>query len=439
MKKYINLIGKSINYLRINGFYMFLRRVKSEMNQRLCKNKTADAGLFLEALKVFQAAKKNEKINKSKFESTNAIKFYHSSINSNSCRRVNLITDSINSGSLFGGVGTSLLLGVLLANKLKSNLRIITRTESANPRELERFLSIYNIHPLFDVEFKYMHFLNRENELDAGCNDIYLTTSWWTTSALLNSQITQKLYYILQEDERMFYPFGDDRQRCESVLRNDSINFILNTKLLYQHFVSEGFDSIVKNGTWFEPAFPSEIYYPRIKKREDRKKLFYYARPNNPRNLFYLGLDVLDRCVLEKAIDLDVWDIYFVGKDIPKTILGIDYEPKILSDLSWAQYAEFIGGVDLGLSLMYTPHPSYPPLDLAASGAKVVTNKYGIKSDLLQYSSNIKCADLNVDSLVECVKVTVIEIENQERSIHRTDTMQKSWVSSFENIIKEIN
>jgi hypothetical protein len=42
---------------------------------------------------------------------------------------------------------------------------------------------------------------------------------------------------------------------------------------------------------------------------------------------------------------------------------------------------------------MYTPHPSYPPLDLAASGAVVVTNRFGVKQDLGAYSRNILCAE----------------------------------------------
>jgi hypothetical protein len=39
---------------------------------------------------------------------------------------------------------------------------------------------------------------------------------------------------------------------------------------------------------------------------------------------------------------------------------------------------------------MDTPHPSYPPLDLAAAGAVVLTNSRGIKEDLSRYSDNIQ-------------------------------------------------
>ena len=56
-------------------------------------------------------------------------------------RRLNLITDSINSGSLFGGVATSLILATLLAKKWGYDLRIITRLEEANKYNFLRILT----------------------------------------------------------------------------------------------------------------------------------------------------------------------------------------------------------------------------------------------------------------------------------------------------------
>ena len=43
--------------------------------------------------------------------------------------RISIVTDSISKGSLFGGVGTALILGTLLANRMGADLRIITRTD----------------------------------------------------------------------------------------------------------------------------------------------------------------------------------------------------------------------------------------------------------------------------------------------------------------------
>ena len=53
---------------------------------------------------------------------------------------------------------------------------------------------------------------------------------------------------------------------------------------------------------------------------------------------------------------------------------------------------------------MDTPHPSYPPLDLAACGAVVVTNSHGIKTSLARYSDNILTVSPSVDSLKDGIR-----------------------------------
>ena len=44
---------------------------------------------------------------------------------------------------------------------------------------------------------------------------------------------------------------------------------------------------------YFEPSFVSHSYKSKSK-TSSKKNFFFYARPNNLRNLFYLGLQVID-------------------------------------------------------------------------------------------------------------------------------------------------
>jgi hypothetical protein len=85
--------------------------------------------------------------------------------------------------------------------------------------------------------------------------------------------------------------------------------------------------------------------------------------------------------------------------------------------------------MDVGLSLMYTPHPSYPPLDLAASGAVVVTNRYGVKEDLTRYSENILCAELQVDALVDRLRdaVRLVGDEETRTQNYLRSRIQRRW------------
>lgn len=355
-------------------------------------------------------------------------------------RRVNIVTDSISSGFLFGGVGTSLIFAALLANKWNAQLRIITRTERAKSENVDHLLSLYGIKLEHDIQFKFAAFYDPKCELDIAKEDLFITTSWWTTAATLPNVPNDKIIYLLQEDERMFYPFGDDRFRCEAILRNRDIRFLINTKLLFDHFVQDGFDNMAAQAMWFEPAFPAQIFHPRANSQGGKRKFFFYARPNNPRNLFYLGIEVIEQAVLRQILDLDTWEIYLVGKDIPTVTFGDGYVPTKCENLTWSEYAELVGSIDLGLSLMYTPHPSYPPLDLVASGAVVVTNRFAGKRDLGGYSANLICADLDRNALVDALRHAVeIAMDSRVREHnYRNNGLPTDWKQSFDKIIQQL-
>jgi hypothetical protein len=70
--------------------------------------------------------------------------------------------------------------------------------------------------------------------------------------------------------------------------------------------------------------------------------------------------------------------------------------------LSYEAYGELLGSSDVLLSLMLSPHTSYPPLEMAATGGLVVTNTYGPKTaeSLAAISPSILGVAPEVDALV---------------------------------------
>jgi hypothetical protein len=354
-------------------------------------------------------------------------------------RRVNVITDSISKGSLFGGVGTALIFAAQLANRMDASLRIITRTERAPPENVQHIFSVYGVTVRHEVQFVYSGVDDRRQEIELQPDDLFITTSWWTTVATLPAVPHANIVYLLQEDERMFYPFGDDRLKCEQMLAHTGIRFVINTRLLFDHLVATGLENIARNGRWFEPAFPPSLFHPRSRVNLAKKRFFFYARPNNVRNLFQLGIQVIEQAVKLRVLDPAEWDIYLVGKDIPPVVFADGIVPRRCEDLNWAAYAELAGTIDLALSLMYTPHPSYPPLDMAASGAVVVTNSFESKQDLSAYSPNILCAEPRVDDLVDALRrgVALAQSPDREDGFARNG-MQTNWQDSFEQTLEAI-
>lgn len=351
--------------------------------------------------------------------------------------RISLVTDSIGKGSLYGGVGTAIILSVVMAEKLGARLRIITRTTPADAESLAHVLSVFNLKLSHEVELVFAPFFDHTGEVDLLKDERFITTSWWTTVATMASVPTESIVYLLQEDERKFYPYGDDFVRCESTLKHQTLRYVVNSHLLFNHLLSEGFENIAAHGICFEPAFPRDLFYPRLISAPTKRKLMFYARPNNLRNLFYFGIELLEAAILQGIINLDQWEILLVGKDIPRMVFADGYVPQRKENLSWEEYAELVGSVDLGLCLMSTPHPSYPPLDLAVSGAVVVTNRFRSKVDLSGYSENILCGDLDLESMLSTLArgIRLSENDAEKSRNYRAMNIPSDWRHELEEVV----
>jgi hypothetical protein len=352
--------------------------------------------------------------------------------------RVTMVTDSINAGSLYGGVGTAMIFCALLASRLGSSLRVVTRTQRPDRKNLQKILAIHGVPLPPSVEFVHADVGALGRSLDVRKSDIFVTTSWWTTRAVERSIPAEQIVHIIQEDERMFYPYGDDHLLCHESLSNPSLRFVVNSRLLFEHFSAEGLEAIVKNGAWFEPAFPESHYYSED--REPSKKLnfvFYARRRNHDRNLYYRGIEAVDASVAAGILDPDRWDFTFVGAHLERLTLADSVRPALLQNLEWVDYLRLMRASDLGLALMYTPHPSYPPLDLVACGAVAATNKFGMKTSLESYSSNIICSDLDSKSLLNGLERGSILAQDRarRRANYLQNSLSRSWQASFENAL----
>jgi hypothetical protein len=161
----------------------------------------------------------------------------------------------------------------------------------------------------------------------------------------------------------------------------------------------------------------------------------FYARPNNLRNLFHAGIEAIDDLIMRGVIDPTDWEILLVGKDIPRLRFCDGTEPRVLQLLGWADYHGLLRHVDVGLALMSTPHPSYPPLDLAAAGAVAVTNRFGNKRDLSGYSTNILCADLDDIAGGLRAGIELALDQGQRRRNVAGNRMHKDWRVALADVI----
>ena len=150
--------------------------------------------------------------------------------------------------------------------------------------------------------------------------DLVMTTSWWTTRAVLDSDIPrEQVLYLLQEDERMFYAFGDERLLCQETLAEPDLAVVVNTSRLLEHLSGPGgLPHLRESAIALEPAFPTrDASVVPAGSGTAKRNLFFYSRPLNARNLFWRGTQVIARAVEQRILDPDEWEFHFVGRARP--------------------------------------------------------------------------------------------------------------------------
>jgi hypothetical protein len=133
------------------------------------------------------------------------------------------------------------------------------------------------------------------------------------------------------------------------------------------------------------------------------RRLLFYARPepHAARNMFELGMLALERAVL--AGTLTGWDLYGIGTVNTQERLTLGHGPslELLPRHDQSSYAELLRAHDVGLSLMYTPHPSLVPIEMAAAGMVTVTNSFENKTPdvMAAISTNLITVEPTVDAV----------------------------------------
>lgn len=351
-------------------------------------------------------------------------------------KRINLVVDTLENHYVFGGVATTVIFATLLARRNNLRLRIITRTSTNNAQvAYYDFLKSVKIDAAPNVEFVNIVPFGSDNKpLAVSQYDIFIATSWW--SAYLISRVTSDHYFhIIQEDETVFYNNGDEAVFCEQVLALPRVKYIVNSKILFDYFKRNHFNYIAEKGVYFEPVFPAYLFAPQVPtfQQKDTYKLFFYARPNTQRNLYQAGLRIIDTAIEQGILDTNRWTIYFAGESFEPIPFSDGTMPVMVGKMNWEEYTSFLKEIDLGFSLLWSPHPGYIPMDIAAAGGISISNTYRDKT-VEHYSPNIICGDIiKPDFVARQFKEAVLLAENMEQrkeNFMRTNLAQ-DWNVAF--------
>ena len=359
-------------------------------------------------------------------------------------RRINLMTLSLNGKHIFGGIATSLIFAMNLSSKMNIKLRIVCTDVPGTLENLSEFLERYNIKfdlnnvELFNAAPRSVY---NPVHLEVRKDDIFIATTWWSAYLTDQLQPNSKFIYFVQDYEPIFSANGDEQVLANATyLLKDRFIPVVNTKILHDYYVQNNYEEFSKHNLYFEPAFSDSIFTPRLLSKDDdaKKILFFYARPSVARNLFYLGLNSIKKAFDDGVLDSKRWEVYFAGAENHEIEISRNFVAKNLGKMDIQDYGKFANKVDLAISLMMAPHPSYPPLEMAISGSRVVSTQYQNKTNLTNYSKNILLADYSVESIVDRIKLAmdISEVERVENL--KSSKILNDWNKAFEDVIQKI-
>jgi len=264
-------------------------------------------------------------------------------------------------------------------------------------------------------------------ELAIDKDDIFIATAWWTVHSLkeifVNEQLkNNKIFYLIQDFEPGFYPWGAEYALAIETYKKDIIP-IYSTISLKNYFQKE--ICIRKENEECAVYFPEiskKVFYPNkleYYKSKRVKKLFCYVRPSIPRNMYQLLIQSLIQVTHEGIFPEFEWEFWSGGENHEHIELGKGHILKSKGKLSYLEYGEFLRTCDLGISLMYSPHPSYPPFEMAQSGIVTITNLFPGK-DLSTTSKNIISCETNLLSLNMAIKDAFSKHEYYEKRMEQS-------------------
>ena len=301
-------------------------------------------------------------------------------------RTVHLLIPGISPSGVFGGVGTAVALGVALAESGERVQLVMTDYGQSIDDATVRTLILRHVDTSADVlaRISIARCIHDDVELVLGTDDVFIATAWWTahraaaTIAAHPDLRRRAIVYLVQDDETLFYEASERRLMAEASYRIDALH-VVNSTPLAAHLRSQHHLAI-EDALVLAPRVAVPRTLP-LRPVDGELRIVVYGRPSVGRNLFHValrGVALWDgaRRTQGDLRELDVISVgepeqfrYRIGERLVRT-------PGVLG---WDAYLELLATAHLGVSLMASPHPSYPPLEMAASGLVVVTNRWGPK------------------------------------------------------------
>ncbi len=317
-------------------------------------------------------------------------------------RRIFIVFPSLQVENLFGGILTGIKLGIELSRRSPDWRIYFVCIDSALAGKSKLALlaavkRVFGSAPVFEQSNSFAG-VDEFEATEFTKNDCFVGTAWWTTEFLADRAQKgifgfEQLLYLIQDFEPGFYPWSQKYAQARATYQWP-IKGLVNSTFLANYLrksepqspmVFQAFQPEIDPGRFFPP--PKETLSWR--ERNDVTRVFVYARPNVPRNLFPLISAGLRTWSEKTRILPDEIALITAGESVVALPMANGHKAIHVGKVDLAAYPAFLRSFDVGISLMLSPHPSYPPLELARSGVICITNDFECK-DMASVSRNFR-------------------------------------------------
>jgi hypothetical protein len=290
---------------------------------------------------------------------------------------VNIVLSGLSVEQLFAGVDTALRAAVQLASNLGVGCRVVVLDTTRSSRRREQVAILRARYATSSLELVDLRELNG---LRVSAQDVWLATHFLTAHAVhVASTIgvihPSRVVYFVQDYEPGFVPWSTEYALARSTY-HAGFHLVVNSEPVAAALRT--FEGVPVNDEYvFMPSLDVGRLQALAEARDRRDgvaRVAFYGRPSKPRNLYGLGVAAL-RLTVEN-IGTEAVEFISVGEAHRDVNLGHGHRLRSLGKLSWDDYFSFLTGVDVMLSLQYSPHPSHPPLEAALAGAWAITNEF---------------------------------------------------------------
>jgi glycosyltransferase involved in cell wall biosynthesis len=363
-------------------------------------------------------------------------------------RRTNILIPTIDLDHFFGGYIGKLNLARRLADR-GHRVRIVTVDPVGPlplswPQTVEAYSGLTGLFDRVEVVF------GRESPgVEVSRSDGFIATTWWTAH-IAREAIAQvggeRFLYLIQEYEPFTFPMG-----TYAALARESYSFphyaLFSTELLREYFRRHGIGVYEEGrppGDDASAAFQNAITSvepPTVAELAGRqtRKLLFYARPepHASRNMFELGMLALDRAADEGAFGQG-WELHGIGTvDAQRRMtLASGAVLELTPRHDQGAYAALLRQHDVGLALMYTPHPSLVPIEMASAGMLAVTNSFENKTPeaMSAISSNLIAVEPSLEGLASGLREAAQRVEDFDgRARGSAVSWSRDWRRSFDD------